>query len=160
MRRGRNHSIAGAFALVLLGAFAVSSALLALFGAQAYRAVVARSEERRARRTLVAMVRNAVNASDAQGALSVESLDGVEALCFTSEAGGEEYIRYLYVYDGALRELFISAERPFDPAAGGALCAAESMTAGREGGAMVVELTDSSGAVYEVVLAPRAAGQG
>ena len=44
--------------------------------------------------------------------------------------------------------------------AGGALCAAESMTAGREGGAMVVELTDSSGAVYEVVLAPRAAGQG
>ena len=160
MRRERSHAITGAFALVLLGVFAVCSAMLALFGAQAYRSVVAHSQERGARRTLTAMVRNAVRASDAEGALSVETLDGVQTLCFTSAVDGEEYIRYLYVYDGALRELFISAERPFDPAAGGALCAAESMTAGREGGAMVVELTDSSGAVYEVVLAPRAAGQG
>ena len=82
--------------------------------AQAYRSVVAHSQERGARRTLTAMVRNAVRASDAEGALSVETLDGVQTLCFTSAVDGEEYIRYLYVYDGALRELFISAQRPFD----------------------------------------------
>ena len=122
MRRERSHAITGAFALVLLGVFAVCSAMLALFGAQAYRSVVAHSQERGARRTLTAMVRNAVRASDAEGALSVETLDGVQTLCFTSAVDGEEYIRYLYVYDGALRELFISAQRPFDPAAG-ARCA-------------------------------------
>lgn len=101
MRRERSHAITGAFALVLLGVFAVCSAMLALFGAQAYRSVVAHSQERGARRTLTAMVRNAVRASDAEGALSVETLDGVQVLCFTSAVDGEEYIRYLYVYDGA-----------------------------------------------------------
>ena len=44
MRRERSHAITGAFALVLLGVFAVCSAMLALFGAQAYRSVVAHSQ--------------------------------------------------------------------------------------------------------------------
>lgn len=157
MRRERSHAITGAFALVLLGVFAVCSAMLALFGAQAYRSVVAHSQERGARRTLTAMVRNAVRASDAEGALSMETLDGVQALCFTSAVDGEEYIRYLYVYDGALRELFISAQRPFDPAAGGALCAAQAMSASRVGDALAVELVDEYGAAHQVLLAPKAA---
>lgn len=157
MRRERSHAITGAFALVLLGVFAVCSAMLALFGAQAYRSVVAHSQERGARRTLTAMVRNAVRASDAEGALSVETLDGVQTLCFTSAVDGEEYIRYLYVYDGALRELFISAQRHFDPAAGGALCAAQAMSASRVGDALAVELVDEYGAAHQVLLAPKAA---
>ena len=81
----------------------------------------------------------------------------VQALCFTSAVDGEEYIRYLYVYDGALRELFISAQRPFDPAAGGALCAAQAMSASRVGDALAVELVDEYGAAHQVLLAPKAA---
>lgn len=158
MRRGRNHPVWGAFAFALLGVFAVSSALMALFGAQAYRSAVERSEAQDARRVLTALVRNAVRADDAAGAVSVVESGGVTALRLDSETGGERYSRYLYVSEGALRELFVRAGRPFDPAAGEALCAAQSMEVSREDGLLTATLTDAAGERHAVAVAPRAAG--
>lgn len=151
----RSHSIAGAFVFLLLGVFAVMSTMLVLFGAQAYRNTVEETAGHNQARILQSFVRNAVLAEDVAGALAVEEAAGLPVLTVTDESIG--YVKYIYVYDGALRELFISADREFEPEQGEPICAAAAMSPSLSGGLLTVELTDENGGASTMTLALRCA---
>lgn len=154
-KNARSHVIPGAFVFLLLGAFAVLSTMLVLFGAQAYRNIVDRSQMHNQERILTAYVRNAVRADDAAGAIAVDEIDAIPVLTVTSRFDGEAYVKYIYVADGALRELFTSADHPFDPALGDAICPAQSLAARLEGNRLTVDLIDGEGRPHTLTMALR-----
>lgn len=154
----RRHSVSGAYVFLLLGMFALLSMLLVLLGAQAYRSGVERTERLRQTRVLQAFVRNAVRGEDARGAIGVEELEGIPVLTVTSQWDEERYVRYLYCYDGQLRELFTAERNGFRPEDGEGICDAARFQPVLEGGLLTVEVTDDSGESFTVSVAPRCQG--
>lgn len=154
-RRGR--AVSGAFVFLLLGLFALSAALMVLFGAQAYRAVVQRTEMHNDGRILSAYIVNAVQADDASGAVSVREIDGMDVLHVACEFDGEGYGKWIYCDGEFLRELFTADSNGFDPAAGEIVCAAGDMSLSREGNLITAVITDDYGRTHEAQAALRCA---
>ena len=105
----------GVFVFVLLGLFALMSTLMVLLGAQMYRGTVDHSERNNDGRVLSAYVRSMVRAEDARGAVSVEEHGDMTALAMREEIDGEDYVTWLYQYEGQLYEQFTDAGRTLTP---------------------------------------------
>lgn len=149
-RETRGRVLTGALAFLLLAVFAVGATQLTLLGAQAYRATVARSQAHNRERIIPAVIRSAVRAGNAAGAVSVEEIDGVRCLTVRSEEGGQAYLRRLYVWDGNLCELFTSADRAFAPEGGETLCPAQALEAEIDGSLLTARVTGTDGRETEV----------
>lgn len=157
VRREGGHAISGAFVFLLLGVFAVFSTLLVLLCAQAYRNTVDQTALHGEARIMQAFVRNTLRAEDASGAIGVLQQDGITALTITDSYGGDEYIRYIYCYNGKLRDLFIASEFGFRPEDGEEICAAADFQAVLEDGLLKAELTGTDGTLYTASIAQRSA---
>lgn len=154
-RRERGHAIAGMFVFLLLGVFALSSMLLVLFGAQAYRATTHNTQLHTDSRTLSAYVLNAIRGDDARNRLSLRREGDVDTISVSYQSGGEHFERHIYCWDGWLRELLTLEGDEFDPTLGEELCEAEGMRASLDGSLLTVELTDAQGQVHKVCAALR-----
>lgn len=154
-RRGRAAS--GVFVFLLLGVFAVFAMLLAMLGARAYQTTVEKSEAHAVGRVLENFIVSVVRADDASGAVSVETVNGMDALRVTCSYDGEIYDKWLYCYEGSLRELFAVREYGFDPAEGEEICPAQSMALSREGSLITAELVGTNGECYRAQVALRSA---
>ena len=156
-RKGSGHAISGTFVFLLLGVFAVISTLLVLLCAQAYRNTVDQTALHRDERIIQSFIRNTLRAEDAEGAVGAVEKEGINTLTITSHFGSETYVRYLYCYEGILRDLFIAAEDHFHPDFGEEICPAESFTASLKDGLVTVEMTDTNGKAYSFSIAQRCA---
>lgn len=155
-----HHSMAGVFVFLLLGLFAVMSMLLVLESAQAYRTVVDATTQHNNQRVLRAYIRNALAAEDAEGVVRVLDSDGLQVLAIAqpaAEGETETYVRYIYCYDGAMRDLFMDSSYPFEPENGEVICALEQCNIEQQGQLLYVTMTDADGQVYEETIALRAA---
>lgn len=152
--RSDDHSVAGVFVFLLLGLFAVCALVLTLFGAQAYRNSVRLVGEHGDARVLRSYVRNAVRADDAEGCVRVLG-DDVLAIYPLEDEG--EYVKYIYVSDGMLKELYTETEWEFDGTGGEEIAAAESLRVTAENGLLHAVITDLSGAEYVSDIAVRTA---
>lgn len=157
VRREGGHAISGAFVFLLLGVFAVFSTLLVLLCAQAYRNTVDQTAAHGDERVMQAFVRNTLRAEDAEGAVGVADMDGTSAITVKSTYGEDSYIRYIYCYDGMLRDLFISAKDDFAPEMGEEICAAASFDAQLDGGLLTATLVGADGETYTARIARRCA---
>ena len=151
-REARGRVLTGALAFLLLAVFAVGATQLTLLGAQAYRATVARSQTHNRERIVPAVIRSAVLAGIASGAVSVEEIDGVCCLTVRSEEEGRAYLRRMYVWQGNLCELFTSADRAFAPEGGETLCAAQALEAELNGSLLTARVTGADGRETEVCM--------
>ena len=156
-RKGGSHAISGAFVFLLLGVFAVISTLLVLLCAQAYRNTVDQTSLHRDERIIQSFVRNTLRGEDAENVFGVTEKDGVNTLTILNDFGDEVYIRYLYCYDGMLRDLFIGENDNFEPSYGEEVCPAESFSASMKDGLLTVEMTDVEGKAYTFSIAQRCA---
>ena len=156
-RKGSGHAISGTFVFMLLGVFAVISTLLVLLCAQAYRNTVDQTAAHRDERILQSFIRNTLRGEDKENAFGSVEIDGVNALTITSRFDDEVYVRYLYCYEGVLRDLFIGAEDTFHPDFGEEVCPAGSFTASLLDGLVMVEMTDVEGRPYTFSIAQRCA---
>ena len=156
-RKGGGHAISGTFVFMLLGVFAVISTLLVLLCAQAYRNTVDQTALHRDERIIQSFVRNTLRGEDAENAYGIFEQDGVNALTIVSDFGDERYIRYLYCYDGMLRDLFSSEVDTFEPTFGEEVCPAESFSASFADGLLTVDMTDVEGKTYTFSIAQRCA---
>ena len=154
---GNSHAISGAFVFLLLGVFAAISTLLVLLCAQAYRNTVDQTAIHRDERIIQSFIRNTLRGEDEESAFGVAEHDGINALTITNNYGGDIYIRYLYCYDGMLRDLFLEAEDRFMPDYGEEVCPAESFKANMADGLVTVEMTDIEGKSYTFSIAQRCA---
>ena len=155
-----SHSMQGVFVFVLLGLFALMSTLMVLLGAQMYRGTVDRSVKNNDYRVLSAYVRSMVRAEDGAGAVTVEERDGSPVVAMREVIDDEEYVTWIYQYEGQLYELFTDLEEDFDPEAGTAICAANSFEASMEGDLLTVRMTDGAGEPCTVQVALRCPQQG
>lgn len=126
--RARGHVISGAFVFLLLGVFAVFSTLMVLLSAQFYRATVEQTDLHNQQRVLCSYLMNVVRASDAEDAVRVTEVGGLEVLALGYDADGARYETYVYCLDGYLRELFAGAEDEFEPEYGEKICRAQSFS--------------------------------
>ena len=157
MIRNRHSAFSGACVFLLLGVFALCSALLVLFGAQAYRSTVDRTAAHNTARVLQSFVANAVRADDEAGAVSVRCVDGLDVLHVAYDYDGEAYGKWVYCYEGALRELFTDAQYGFEPGDGEYICEAESMELSMENQLITAVITDKYGRSHTAQIALRCA---
>ena len=101
--------------LLLFGVFAACVLSVLLTGADAFHRLARRDQLSYDRRTVGQYLSTRVRQADRLGQVSVSSFEGLPALVFTEEIGGEEYETLVYCYDGYLRELFASAGGGFLP---------------------------------------------
>lgn len=156
-RKGGGHAISGVFVFMLLGVFAVFSTLLVLLCTQAYRNTVDQTAAHRDERIIQSFMRNTLRAEDSRNAFGTTTIDGVDALTITTDFDGEIYVRYLYCYDGSLRDLFIGADDTFYPAFGEEVCPAASFSASMTDGLVTIVMTDPEDRMYTFTIAQRCA---
>lgn len=158
-QRTVQHSMQGVFVFVLLGLFAVMSTLMVLLGAQMYRNTVDHTVQNNGSRVLGAYVRSMVRAGDAMGAVKIEKHDGVKALAMYDEYDGDEYVTWLYCYDGSLYEQYTSRGDDFEPEAGTAICGVKAFAPEYDGKLLTVRMVDDTGGMCVVQVALRSAQQ-
>lgn len=155
--KANNHAISGTFVFLLLGVFAVISTLLVLLCAQAYRNTVDETALHRDQRIIQSFIRNTLRAEDAENAFGATDKNGINTLTITSRFDDEVYVRYLYCYEGMLRDLFIEADDHFHPDYGEEICPAEAFSATVSGDLVNVDITDTDGTLYSFSIAQRCA---
>ena len=158
-QRSVQHSMQGAFVFVLLGLFAVMSTLMVLLGAQMYRNTVDHTLRNNEDRLLGAYVRSMIRSGDVMDMVRIEDHDGVEALAMYDEWDGDEYVTWLYCYDGNLYEQYTSRDDEFEPEAGTAICGAMAFVPEYDGRLLTVRTMDDRGEMYTVKVALRSAQQ-
>lgn len=156
--RKQHHSIAGVFVFLLLGLFAVMSMLLVLESAQAYRGIVDATARHNDQRIIHAYIRNAVSAEDCAGMVTLQELNGLQVLTIgTPRAvdGEADYVKYIYCYQGTLRDQFASTAYPFEPGNGEEICAVERLDMTQDGQLLCLTMTDPAGGTYSECIALR-----
>ncbi len=99
----QQHSIDILFLLVIFLLFAFSGATLLVLATHFYQSTVARSEENSSARVAAAYVREVLHQNDSSEACNISEFDGTSCLRIPQE---EDYVLYLYYYDGELKELY------------------------------------------------------
>lgn len=152
-RRGR--TLSGAFVFWLLSIFAVFAMFLVLLGARAYQSTVAKTEAHADARVLENFIVNAVRADDARGAVSIETMNGMDALQIIYDYDGEAYDKWIYCVDGGLYELFTARKFGFDAQTGEFICGAREMRLEQNGETICVEIIDDNGKCHAMQISLR-----
>ncbi len=115
----RNKSIVDfLFILALFGAFAITALFVVLFGARVYRTTVANMNTNFEKRTAMSYVTEKIRSHDYTGGVEVTDVEGAasadehSALKLYQRMGDKNYITYLFVSDGYLKEF--TAEESYD----------------------------------------------
>lgn len=105
MRKGaeKSHSIDILFQMVVFLMFTFSAIVLLLLAINFYRSTVERSGKNESARVAIAYIREVIHQNDEQGGISLTEFDGIS--CIRIEQV-EDYVLYLYIQEGELRELY------------------------------------------------------
>ena len=158
-RKMVNHSMQGVFVFVLLGVFAVMSTLMVLLGAQMYRNTVDHTAANNEGRVMGAYLRSMIRAEDGADDVAVEEFDGMPVLALSESVDGEEYVTWLYCFEGQLYEQYTSAGHDFEPRSGSAICPAMGFRPTLSDGLLTVQMVDGAGQPSTVKVGLRCAQQ-
>ena len=112
MKQERHFVVDILFVLALFAVFTVSALVLVTIGANVYQHTVQDMSRNYDSRTAMAYITEKVRQSDrlltsGQPAVKLGTLENQPALILTDEIDGDEYVTYLYLYNGWLKELYI-----------------------------------------------------
>lgn len=140
------------FVLILFAVFVITALFISSSGALAYKNAVDQMETRFNRQTCISYITAKLRANNESGKISIGELDGIEALCITDTFGEEEYVTYIYQYEGMVREMFCNANISLDPITGSALTEAKALEFSADGNLFTVMLTDKNDIVTTVYI--------
>lgn len=110
----RSHSVDTLFSVFLFGLFLIFLVMLLLFCARAYEASVKGQETNGSLYTASTYVTAKFRRHDTGGSIKISDFGDSQALCMSDTIEGQEYITYIYLQDGNLKELFAQAQtEPF-----------------------------------------------
>lgn len=103
------------FVLALFGVFTLSALMLVTIGAEVYRHTVDDMSNNYEVRTSIAYITEKIRQNDcllssgdsSNHGISISTLAGEPALRMVQNINGEDYLTYLYLYEGSLKELYI-----------------------------------------------------
>ena len=151
-RKPIQHHIDGLAALLLFGVFAVCVLAVLLTGADAYRRLTQRDQAAYDRRTCEQYLTTRVRQADRTGSVAIENRGGTDVLVLGAD---EEYITYIYYYDGWLMELYIWSGEPMVPEEGRQLLEAEGLEMSLEGNLLTFKISPAPGVTDTMLLSLR-----
>lgn len=116
MRQERAFIVDILFVLALFGVFTVSALMLVTIGAEVYRNTVDDMGRNYESRISTAYITEKIRQNDnlhsgtsSVNEICISTLDGEPALLITQNINDENYLTYLYLYDGFLKELYVKS---------------------------------------------------
>lgn len=151
---------AGAMAAMALACVFGTSLLLAMAtGASVYRRVGARIESASGERVGLTYITAKLHAVDETGGVAIEPFGGADAVRLLQDLDGASYETILYVYGGALRELFCERAWEPEPEAGQPVTEAQGLRVREElPGLLRLEYVGADGRVSTADVYLRSAG--
>lgn len=152
----RKHMIDIIFPVTLFFLFAFSAITILLLAARIYQSTIEEASMNDTARTGLAYVSEKIHQKDASGCVEITELDGIEALRLEQEYEGERYDTYIYMYEDALRELFVKRGAEAEPASGTAILELADFTmTEKEKNLLQFTCTDKEGRKESVYVAVR-----
>ena len=109
-KHSRKHDLSSLLVLLLFAVFAVCILSVLLTSVDTYRRLSGRDQGSYDHRTAAQYIVTKIRQADRQGAVSVQSFEGQDALVLAEEIDGEPYLTRIYYHDGYIRELFTFAD--------------------------------------------------
>lgn len=150
MRRG--NSVVGIFAMALFGLFAASVLMVLMLGAKSYQGLVTTTKESYEERICLQYIATKVSHYSGDGAVSVTQFGDGGALVLKETLDGWDYVTYLYLHDGQVKELFCEADVELGPDAGFAIMDVEGLTIGLSQENLLYLTCTGSGGTAELYL--------
>lgn len=106
-RTKHRHMIDFLFPVALFFVFALSALTVILLAAKIYQSTTQHSALNYTSRTCLSYITEKVHQNDDGGTVSIGTFDGCEALILEQEHEENTYCTYIYIHEGALKELFV-----------------------------------------------------
>lgn len=119
MRREKPFIVDILFVLAVFGVFTVCALVLVTIGSEIYRHTVDEMSRNYETRTAIAYIAEKIrqndgllsdSSADVNNKISISTLEGIPALQITQEVNGDNYLTYLYLHNGFLKELYIRSD--------------------------------------------------
>lgn len=124
----KSHSIDSLFSFLLLLIFGLFTLMLSGMGSTIYRNGTAYLNENYSSRTAAAYIAEKVRQHDENGAVFLDSVEGLPALALRDTIEGNRFITYVYFYDNALCELMVQEDRTPEAMMGSRIVELSSLT--------------------------------
>lgn len=122
------HMVDLLFVITLFLLFAVSSMALVAVGADVYESSVQSMEDNFTDRTAYQYITEKLHQYDRGKRISIEEFGDGSALALSSAVNDENYVTYIYLYDGYLRELVVKQGSDVTPSSGQKVLAADAFS--------------------------------
>ena len=101
------HRIDSIFIMLLFFLFALTAFVLIMIGIRQYKATANAMDYNYEIRTVTSYLREKTRQNSSSSSISIENINGTNALCLKSTIKDNVYNTYIYYYDGSLREMYI-----------------------------------------------------
>lgn len=126
----RNKSIVDAlFLLAVFGIFLICALFIVLFGAKIYKNTVKSSNDSFFERTCYTYITEKIRQNDNEAGVVIEDYNGSSVVKLTKSYDGKDYVTYLFMDDGYLKEYTSAAGTAFNPSAGSEIIELSSLEA-------------------------------
>ncbi len=106
----KQYSIDMLFVLSLFAVFAITALLLVFSGTQVYENIEKNLESTFSSRTAISYLKKQMDQNAVRDAVSIANIEGTEALRLEETVEDTAYVRYIYLYEGYLCELFTKSD--------------------------------------------------
>ena len=107
------HRIDSIFIMLLFFLFALTAFVLIMIGVRQYKATANAMDYNYEIRTVTSYLREKTRQNSSNSSISIETIDGTNALCLKNTLNNTIYNTYIYYYDGSLREMYLQEGTPF-----------------------------------------------
>lgn len=154
MKQNHMHIIAPLLLFILSSICAV---LMVLAGIRLYSRMNETSSSLQNNRTAISYIRSKIRSLSPEGSVSIETIEGKDALLLTDTMDNTSYTTYIYIYDNSLYEYYASSDTPFLPSAGSEIMALKDMDIQEEDGLLSLTCTAQNNTSLHALIAVKEA---
>lgn len=147
------HRIDSIFIMLLFFLFALTAFVLIMIGVRQYKATANVMDYNYEIRTVTSYLREKTRQNSSNSSISIETIDGTNALCLKNTLNNTIYNTYIYYYDGSLREMYIQEGTPFTLNLGQQIVTISGFDMVKtDDGLIIVTISDSFGGTTDMYL--------
>ncbi len=132
-QKAKRFSIDMIFVLTLFCVFATTALLLVFAGTRVYEDMAGNLQSTFSSRTAVSYLKKQSDHHAVQGAISIGAVEGTTALQLAETVNEVDFVRYIYLHEGYLRELYTKADIPPQLSAGQTIVRLQDFTMTADG---------------------------
>ena len=147
------HRIDSIFIMLLFFLFALTAFVLIMIGVRQYKATANAMDYNYEIRTVTSYLREKTRQNSSKSSISIENINGTNALCLNSTIKDNVYNTYIYYYDGSLREMYIQDGTSFTLNLGQQIVTISGFDMVKtDDGLIIVTISDSFGGTTDMYL--------